>query len=117
LNKSSDNDYNPVDSFTPKKADMLNFMTKKRLANGGHDMATDSQSMTEQIGITAGEIWKVLAADGGLSLTKLVKQVGAPRDLVMQAVGWLARENKIQIVEDKRVKTVSLLPEEASRVA
>lgn len=76
-----------------------------------------TQTITDQIGITAGDIWKVLATNDGLSVSKLVKQVGAPRDLVMQAVGWLARENKIQIVEAKRVKTISLLPEEASKVA
>lgn len=76
-----------------------------------------AQTITDQIGITAGEIWNVLAVNDGLSVTKLVKQVGAPRDMVMQAVGWLARENKIQIVENKRVKTVSLLPEEARKVA
>ena len=97
---------------------MLNFMTKKRLANEEHKMAKETtQTITDQIGITAGDIWNVLAANDGLSVTKLVKQVGAPRDLVMQAVGWLARENKIQIVEAKRVKTISLLPEEASKVA
>ena len=93
-------------------------MTKKRLANEEHKMTKETtQTITDQIGITAGDIWNVLAANDGLSVTKLVKQVGAPRDLVMQAVGWLAREHKIQIVEAKRVKTISLLPEEASKVA
>ncbi len=96
---------------------MLSFMKRKRLVDGGYKMANETQSITDQIGNTSGEIWNVLATNGGLSITKLVKQVGAPRDLVMQAVGWLARENKIQIVEEKRVKTISLLPEEASKVA
>ena len=97
---------------------MLNFMTKKRLTNEDPKMTRETTpTSTEQIGITAGEIWNVLAVNNGLSVTKLVKQVGAPRDLVMQAVGWLARENKIQIAESKRVKTISLLPEEACKVA
>ncbi len=73
--------------------------------------------VTDQIGKTAGEIWNLLATTGGISLAKLAKQVDSPRDLVMQAVGWLARENKIQIIENKRVKTISLLPEEQSKVA
>lgn len=73
--------------------------------------------VTDQIGATAGEIWHLLATAGSIRLSKLVKQVNAPRDQVMQAVGWLARENKIQIAENKRVKTISLLPEELSKVA
>ena len=81
-------------------------------------MANESGTpVTNQIGVTAGEIWHLLATDGGISLTKIAKQIDAPRDLVMQAVGWLARENKVQITENKRVKTISLLPEEMSRVA
>ena len=81
-------------------------------------MAKESGTpVTSQIGVTAGEIWHLLHTDGGISLTKIAKQVDAPRDLVMQAIGWLARENKIQITENRRVKTISLLPEEQSKVA
>ena len=97
---------------------MLNFMTKKRMANEDSDMANENtHEITDQIGATAGKTWNVLAANGSLSISKLVKQVGGPRDLAMQAIGWLARENKIQILEQKRVKTVSLVPEEAGKVA
>ena len=73
--------------------------------------------VTDQVGVTAGEIWQLLSTSSGISMAKIAKQVDAPRDLVMQAVGWLARENKIQIIENKRVKTISLLPEEQSKVA
>ena len=81
-------------------------------------MANESGTpVTDHIGVSAGEIWHLLATDGGISVTKIAKQIDAPRDLVMQAIGWLARENKVQITENKRVKTISLLPEEMSRVA
>jgi xanthine dehydrogenase molybdopterin-binding subunit B len=43
-----------------------------------------------------------------MSLTKLVKAVGHPRDSVMQAVGWLAREDKIWIEDQGRSRTISL---------
>jgi hypothetical protein len=41
-------------------------------------------------------------------MAKLVKAVGGPRDLVMQALGWLAREGKIWIDDNGRSRTVSL---------
>lgn len=41
-------------------------------------------------------------------MAKLVKAVGEPRDTTMLALGWLAREDKIDIVEDGRSRVVSL---------
>ena len=61
-----------------------------------------------QIGETAGLVWEALRDNGPLSLAKTVKVVGRPRDLVMQALGWLAREDKICIEEDGRSRIVSL---------
>ncbi len=72
-------------------------------------MATVTTSYTAQIGKTAGLVWKLLNDDGPISLAKLAKQVDAPRDLVMQAVGWLAREGKVEIEESGRAKTISLV--------
>jgi len=65
-------------------------------------------SHVEHIGKTAGLVWKILSENGPLSMAKLVKAVGGPRDVVMQALGWLAREGKIQIEEDGRTRKVSL---------
>jgi hypothetical protein len=71
-------------------------------------MATDTMNCISQIGETAGEIWHVLDTKGSLTITKLVKEVDAPRDTVMQALGWLAREEKINIEEDARTRVISL---------
>ena len=71
-------------------------------------MATVEASPAEQIGETAGEVWHLLHSEGPLKWTHLVKKVDAPRDLVMQAVGWLAREEKINIEEQSRSRVVSL---------
>ena len=65
-------------------------------------------SSVVQIGETAGAVWHVLDKDGAMSFTKLVKRVDAPRDLVMQAVGWLAREEKIDVKPTARGRVVSL---------
>jgi hypothetical protein len=65
-------------------------------------------SVIGQIGETAGAVWRALDQDGPLSIAKLLKEVGQPRDAVMQALGWLAREDKIDIVEQRRTRVVSL---------
>jgi hypothetical protein len=62
----------------------------------------------EQIGEVAGLVWHALSEGGPMSMTKLLKEVQAPRDLVLQGVGWLAREDKIEIDEQARSKTISL---------
>ncbi|OHB78283.1 MAG: hypothetical protein A2W31_11245 [Planctomycetes bacterium RBG_16_64_10] len=65
-------------------------------------------SCIDQIGETAGRVWQTLNAAGPLSLAKVAKQVDAPRDVVMQAVGWLAREGKVSIEDGPRGRMVSL---------
>jgi hypothetical protein len=62
----------------------------------------------QQIGETAGAVWKVLSEQGALSPAKVVERVGGNRDLVMQAIGWLAREGKLEITETKRGRMLSL---------
>jgi hypothetical protein len=67
-----------------------------------------STSCVQQIGETAGAIWELLDNNGPSTIAKLVKQVDQSRDTVMQALGWLAREEKIEIVEKGRSRIVSL---------
>ena len=78
-------------------------------------MSTAHDSTTiDQIGEVAGHVWHLLDQQGPLSLTRIVKDTDAPRDVVMQAIGWLAREEKISIEEESRSKVVSLRREGAS---
>jgi hypothetical protein len=72
-------------------------------------MATASSiECTEEIGKTAGEIWKLLSENGPMSLAKLVKTIAEPRDLVMQGIGWLAREDKLIFEDEGRSRIISL---------
>ena len=71
-------------------------------------MVNEPTSCLEQIGQTAGLVWLALDEHGPQSITKLAKMIDAPRDIVMQAVGWLAREEKLEIKEIKRGRIVSL---------
>jgi len=43
-----------------------------------------------------------------VTLSKLAREIDAPRDLVMQGVGWLAREGKVQFQQTSRGKQISL---------
>lgn len=63
----------------------------------------------ESIGTAAGDVWHFLQASGPVTLSKLAREIDAPRDMVMQGVGWLAREGKIEFQEGPRSKLVSLV--------
>ena len=65
-------------------------------------------SLVAAIGEMAGMVWSILSENGPMTMAQLVKAVGEPRDTVMQALGWLAREDKINIVEENRSRVVSL---------
>lgn len=67
-----------------------------------------NQDCVAQMGEMAGLVWHVLEEQGPQSLAKLVKQIDAPRDSIMQGLGWLAREDKLCIEETSRGKIVSL---------
>jgi len=65
-------------------------------------------SWIERVGDTAGVVWRMLHANGPMTLAKVVKATVQPRDVVMLALGWLAREDKILIEDDGRKRVVSL---------
>ena len=63
----------------------------------------------QQIGEVAGVVWHTLNDHGPMSVAKLIKHLETPRDLTMQAVGWLAREDKVEITETSRGRVISLI--------
>ena len=60
------------------------------------------------IGETAGNVWHYLQDHGPVTLTRLAKDIDAPRDVVMQGVGWLAREGKVAYYDGARTKRIGL---------
>jgi hypothetical protein len=56
----------------------------------------------ETIGITAGLVWQFLQTNGKSTLRVLESGVDAPTNLVQMSVGWLAREGKVELEQDKR---------------
>ena len=61
------------------------------------------------VGETAGAIWQLLDEQGSLATTQIIKEIDAPRDQIMQSIGWLAREGKLTIREEGRRKFATLL--------
>jgi hypothetical protein len=68
---------------------------------------TAAPSVTsEAIGYAAGDVWGALHGKGWQSLAAVKKASGAPSDLTLMAIGWLAREGKLDFAASG--KTVKL---------
>ncbi len=67
--------------------------------------------MIEDIGKTAGEVWTFLNAQTeAVNLAKLKKNISASSNVLMMALGWLAREDKLimEISDDSYEYKISL---------
>ena len=56
----------------------------------------------EQVGVTAGKVWQILSDFGPQTVAQLKKRLNGSGELVGFALGWLAREDKIDISQDKK---------------
>jgi hypothetical protein len=65
-------------------------------------------NLKEQVGLTAGSVWRHLSENGPQTLAQLKKKMNGQAEFVNMAVGWLAREDKVDIVAEKRNLRVQL---------
>jgi hypothetical protein len=65
-------------------------------------------SGVQDIGDTAGKVWNFLHERGQSKLSAVEQGVRAPKSLVYMAVGWLAREGKLEVRQERRTVQVSL---------
>lgn len=56
----------------------------------------------ESVGNTAGKVWHLLDNQGPQTLAQLKKKLGGSGDVVGFALGWLAREDKVDITLEKK---------------
>lgn len=68
----------------------------------------DATWNVEAVGRAAGKVWQYLRSNGQCSVTAVEKGVEMPSTLVHMALGWLAREGKLAVEQDKRSVRVSL---------
>jgi hypothetical protein len=67
--------------------------------------------MKNEIGEAAGKIWNITGKEGKITLSRAKKITGCP-DLAHMAIGWLAREEKIDFVKEGRATYITLTEEE-----
>ncbi len=77
-------------------------------AGGSAPPSSPSTISSERIGEIAGDVWQLLADRGEQSPASLKRSIDAPGDVVMAAVGWLAREEKLAFVMTGRAVKLSL---------
>jgi Winged helix-turn-helix domain (DUF2582) len=56
----------------------------------------------QEIGETAGKVWNLLQRNGKASLPTVERGVQSPKPVVHMAIGWLAREGKVELRQEKR---------------
>ena len=61
-----------------------------------------------QVGETAGKIWNVLNHEGPQTIAQLKKKLDGSGELLSFALGWLAREDKVDITQEKKFIKVAL---------
>jgi len=61
-----------------------------------------------QVGETAGRIWHILNDDGPQTVPQLKKKLNGSGELLSYALGWLAREDKVDIKQEKKTVKVAL---------
>lgn len=64
--------------------------------------------MREAIGEAAGKVWRYLEAQGSRSVSQIQRDTRLSQSLTYLALGWLAREDKIRLAQERRALLVSL---------
>jgi len=64
--------------------------------------------MSETIGNAAGKIWEYLEENGATSVSKVTKETGVSKNDAQRAIGWLAKEGKLNFETEGRTELLSL---------
>lgn len=64
--------------------------------------------LIQKVGETAGVVWHALEASGPIKLAVLKKKTNSTDLILHMTLGWLAREDKIDMTPDGRTFKVSL---------
>ncbi|MBQ3835003.1 MAG: winged helix-turn-helix domain-containing protein [Elusimicrobia bacterium] len=64
--------------------------------------------MKDRIGVVAGQIWHLLNEQGELTPIKIKAQLGLSNTMLYLALGWLSREDKLNIEPFEYTYKISL---------
>ena len=70
-----------------------------------------SLELNEIVGTAAGKVWNFLSSNGQASASKLAESTGLDRNDVQRAIGWLAREGKLNVERKGKNEFFSLMAE------
>lgn len=68
--------------------------------------------MKDQIITAAGKLWRFLGENGEVAISDLARQIKEKEEIVFQALGWLAREDKISYTTKNKRSCVALIDSE-----
>jgi len=69
-------------------------------------------NINTKIGAPAGVIWRYLATNGWINVDELPKKTNLNKEIVHEAIGWLGKEGKILMTEEKQTTYVCLADHE-----
>lgn len=55
--------------------------------------------MKNAIGISAGDIWRLLSTRGSMSIRQIGDYTHTRDSAILIAIGWLCRENKVRVID------------------
>ena len=64
--------------------------------------------MLNTIGDAAGKVWQYLDQNGTASVTKITNETEISKNDMQRAIGWLLKEDKLNIEVKGRIETLSL---------
>jgi predicted transcriptional regulator len=79
----------------------------ERAKSSNHEERIMSEE-NENIGENAGKVWQYLSEKGSQSSASISKGTGLRNGQVDRAIGWLAREGKVNNEQDGRTPTYAL---------
>ena len=73
--------------------------------------------MLENIGSIAGTVWRYLEENSEATVTKLTRELGENERTVLMAIGWLAREGKLDFEKRKQGTYITLKTQQSDAAA
>ena len=73
--------------------------------------------MLENIGSVAGAVWHYLEKHSEATVTKLTREIGENERTVLMAIGWLAREGKLDFEKRKQGTYITLKTQQSDAAA
>ncbi len=79
---------------------------ENKIRRDGDVYRLDETNLTFEIGGNAGIIWNMLFTNGELDTTHISRLIQKDEENIFSALGWLARENKIQLSKKKQLDVI-----------